>query len=222
LDYCTSTGEERAGPGFFAPSSAILSYIPSELKPAVAAIEQVLAAIEPYKSNDVGDWVTVTSHPGAEYADEIVDAAIAKWGGCPARAIYKHFGIEIDPNRVVCKPEQTGEWTILQCFPNVALHKLQLVRQIASGYWPRRRLHQIISREDFEKNAAMFECGEDLHFLAEKRGEVGAVDDATAEIFAELKANYFANYQRFNGVTRYSMLQDADVKDLAGAWEGGD
>ncbi|MAK54644.1 MAG: hypothetical protein CML17_02125 [Pusillimonas sp.] len=222
MDYCTSTGEERAGPGFFAPRSAILSYIPSELKPAVAAIEQVLAAVQPYASDDVNDWVTVTSHPGAEYADEIVDAAIAKWGGCPARAIYNHFGIEIDPNRVVCKPEQIGEWTVVQCFPQVALHKLQIVRQIASGYWPGRRLHQIIAREDFEANTAMFECGEDVHFLAEKRGEVGAVDDATAEIFARLKANYLANYQRFNGVTRYSTLQEADVRDLQGEWMGAD
>lgn len=203
-------------------TSAILDYVPADLEECIASINKTLKLLEPYASNDVNDWVVVSGSGHAKSADDIIQAAIDQFGGCPARAVYRRMGIEIDPNRIIVKPSHIDEWCVVQLFKNVSHHKLSLVFQISSAYWPERRLHQIISRPDFEANAAMFECGEDLHFLALEREKGGAVDDATAEIFARLKTNYLANYERFNGLTRYSTAHDADVTDHVAEWSGAD
>lgn len=203
-------------------TSAVLDYVPAQLEESIASINRTLKVLEPFASNDVNDWVVISSSGHANTAEDIIEAAINQFGGCPARAVYRRMGIEIDPNRIIVKPSQIDEWCVVQMFKNVSLHKLSLVFQISSAYWPERRLRQIISVEDFEANATLFEDVEDMHLIAEENARGSAVDNDTAEIFKRLKRSYLANYERFNGMTRYSTLQDADVKDLAGEWTGGD
>ena len=205
---------KQAKRGYIAAAAEILTYIPQELLGAVAAIEQVLEAVQPYAANDIGDWVLCSSHPGAEDVDEIVQAANEKFGGCPARAIYNHFDIEIDPSRVICKPPQIGEWTVVQCFRDVSLDKLLMVFQITTAYWPSRRLQFVATREQFEATAGMFEFVEDAHFKFNDGS--GGFDDKCHSFTQAIDHFYLTYRDRFNCLTRYSTEQDR--VDIVAKW----
>ena len=178
----------------------------------------MLEAVQPYACDDIGDWVLCSSHPGAENVDDIVEAANEKFGGCPARAIYNYFDIEIDPSRVICKPPQIGEWTVVQCFRDVSLHKLLMVFQLTTAYWPGRKLQFVAPREQFEVTATMFELVEDAFFtFPDDWWGAAHVDPRCHALMQAIDHVYQTQRDRFTGLTRYSTHQE-DRVDVVAAW----
>ena len=183
------------GAGGAAPEP--LTYIPAKLLIAVKAIESVIETVAPFQVDDVGDWVTCTVFTGAENVEEVATAAAEIFGGCPAPAIYAHFNIRLDPQRLLIKPPQIGDWCIIQCFPNVSLYKLQLVQQITTAYWPGRKLHFVASRKQFEASASMFEFVEKAFFDESTMSNSSSFKDALHDL-------YMTHRDQFTGLTRFS------------------
>ena len=174
-----------------------LAYIPLKLQIAVKAIESVIETVAPYEVDDIGDWVTCTVFTDAENVEEVATAAAEIFGGCPAHAIYAHFNISLDPQRLLIKPPQIGDWCIIQCFRGVSLYKLQLVQQITTAYWPGRKLHFVASRKQFEASASMFEFVEKAFFDESTMSNSSSFKDALHDL-------YMTHRDQFTGLTRFS------------------
>jgi len=183
-----------------------LSYIPAKLQSAVKAIESVIEIVAPFQVDDVGDWVTCTVFTGAENVEEVATAAADIFGGCPAPAIYAHFNILLDPQRLLIKPPHIGDWCIIQCFQSVSLYKLQLVQQVTTAYWPGRKLHFVAARKQFEASASMFEFVEKVHFDESTMSNSSSFKDALHDL-------YMTHRDQFTGLTRFSTEGAEDYVD---------
>jgi len=78
----------------------------------------------------------------------------------------------------------------------------------------------MVTREEFEDNAALFEAVEEMYLIAE--GENSHDPNGIEKIFAKLKQTYLCNYARFNGLTRYQTRQTHNVQNLWKEWTGED
>ncbi len=78
----------------------------------------------------------------------------------------------------------------------------------------------MVTREEFEDNAALFEAVEEMYLIAE--GENSHDPNGIEKIFAKLKQTYLCNYARFNGLTRYQPRQTHNVQNLWKEWTGED
>lgn len=187
-------------------SPALLTYIPAKLQSAVEAIESVIDIVAPYEVDDIGDWVTCTVFTGAENVEEVATAAADIYGGCPAAAIYAHFNIRLDPQRLLIKPPQIGDWCIIQCFRSVSLYKLQLVQQLTTAYWPSRKLHFVAARKQFEASACMFDFIEKVHFDESTMSNSFSLKHALDDL-------YQTHRDQFTGLTRFSTEGVEDYVD---------
>ena len=186
-----------------------LAEVPAELEPAIRQIEKVLEITAPFAGDDIDDYVLCAS-TGNVSREELVKTCLERFGGCPARAVVRRFGLDIDASRVIVKPTQIGEWCVIQIFRNVSLRKLMLIWSIMTAWLPDRKLVRIDKRADFEAIAASHEAGEATDEIAFALWGSGHTDPQINALIQLLSENNKKSSQRLNGMTRYSTQQDED------------